>query len=71
MDFVSRGDMKQMVRAVRGGSSWEEVRTMFPQVAPELLDEHLREWVLETAGVSPTPVVASSPDPDKPKRRKA
>ena len=68
MEIVSRGTAKQLMRAVRAGASWEQVRESVPGVAPEYLDEHLKAWVLETAGTPPAPVVSSSPP--KTKRRK-
>lgn len=67
---LSRGELKQMVRAVRAGASWEQVRVSIPGIPPEWLDEHFKSWVLTTAGVSPTPVVASSPPEPEPKKRK-
>lgn len=66
--MVSRGDFKLMVRAVRAGSSWEQVKAAWSHVDPAWLDEHLMGAVLGTAGVSPSPVVRSSPEPKKRKK---
>jgi hypothetical protein len=71
MDLVSRGDAKQMVRAVRAGSSWEQVRASWPGIDPEWLDANLKGWVLSTAGAMPLePVAEQDPVPVKRGRRK-
>ena len=54
---ISRGDIRQMVRAVRAGSSWEQVRAAWPKIDPAWLDEHLKDDVLAMAGTPPVPAV--------------
>lgn len=67
--MVSRGEFKQMVRAVRAGSSWEQVRAAWSGADPASLDEHLQAKVLEAAGVSPSPVAALPPVVEPPAPR--
>jgi hypothetical protein len=70
MELVSRGDARQMVRAVRSGATWEQVRQSYPGIDPSLLDSTLRDFVLKAAGVQAAPVADSSPVPPKTRRKK-
>jgi hypothetical protein len=69
MNIFIRGAASQMVRAIKGGATWDEVRVSHPALRPEWVDENLKAWVLLSAGVVP-PAPADAQAPEKRKKGK-
>lgn len=50
-DAINPAEEDRLVRAVKAGKGWDEVRGMLPGVDPSALDRGFRERVLRLAGV--------------------
>ncbi len=54
-DAINPFEEEKLVRAMKAGRTWDEVRGILPGVDPTALDKGFKERVMRQAGLEPMP----------------